>query len=208
MHTLADVAASRTSTAPVEFTRAVEALRRVRLRPEVTLSEVPAPQRLAPYSLALSGEVVVADADLASGRLVLLHDPAGQEAWEGTSRFVAFVQAAVDPSIGADPLLPAVGWSWLTDALATSGATYAALGGTVTRMTSERFGSLAGQLEQAEVELRASWSPIGTEIGNHLTAFAELMCAAAGLPPPVSGVVAIPPGRRLNARRPRATSRP
>lgn len=191
----------------MEFTRAVDSLRRVRLRPEVRLSEVPAPGRLAPYSLALSGEVVLRDAELARGRLVLLYDPAGQDAWEGPSRLVAFVQAGVDASIGADPLLPAVGWSWLTDALASASASYTALGGTVTRMTSERFGTLAGQLDQAEVELRASWSPVGTELASHLTAFGELMCAAAGLPPAAAGVVAIPPGRRLNSRRPRATSK-
>ena len=51
---------------------------RVRLRPEVRLTEVPAPQRIAPYAVALTADVVDprdTDDDLASGRFVLLHDP-------------------------------------------------------------------------------------------------------------------------------------
>lgn len=199
--------APRTPATPAEFTRAVDALRAVALRPEVRLSEVPAPGRLAPFSLALSGEVVVADAELATGRLVFLYDPDGQDTWDGCARLVAFIAAPVDAAIGADPLLPGVGWSWLLDALAGAEAVYTAIGGTVTRMSSERFGTLADAPEHAEVELRASWSPVGAEVGRHLHAFGELMCAAAGLPPAVPGVLAIPPGRRVNGRRPGAASR-
>ena len=56
--------------------------------------------------------------DVATGRLVLLHDPAGQDAWDGTLRLVTYVTAELEPELASDPLLPAVGWSWLTDALA------------------------------------------------------------------------------------------
>ena len=80
-------------------------LRDVRLRPEVILEEVPAPQRIAPHALALSADVVVDDEELATGRFVLLHDPAAPEAWEGTFRVVSFVRAALEPELGADPLL-------------------------------------------------------------------------------------------------------
>lgn len=204
------MAASTPKGAPAAFQRAVASLRATALRPEIRLSEVPAPQRLAPHSLALSAEVSVGDEDLATGRLVLLHDPAGQEAWEGPTRLVAFVQAAVDTEIGTDPLLPAVGWAWLTEALSAAGADYTAAGGTVTRVNSEKFGTLAGQPEVAEVELRASWSPLGEDLSTHLRAFGEMLCAAAGLPPTVSGVVPIPasrPGRRISGRRPGAATR-
>lgn len=202
--------ASRSPGPPEGFTRAVASLRAGRLPAEVQLAEVAAPQRLAPFSVALSAEVSTGSESLATGRLVLLYDPAGQEAWEGRMRLVAFAQAAVDPAIGADPLLPAVGWSWLTDALGGSGAAYTAAGGTVTRVNSERFGTLAGQPELAEIELRASWSPVGEELASHLAAFGALLCSAAGLAPSVPGVLPIPAGpgqRRVSSRRPGTTTR-
>ena len=71
--------------APPAFVRALRSLRDVQLRPEIHLEEVPGPARIAPYTAALAAEVranardVEAD-DLASGRFVVLHDPAGQEA--------------------------------------------------------------------------------------------------------------------------------
>ncbi len=52
--------------------------------------------------------------DLADGRLVLLHDPAGHDAWHGTFRLVTLVRAELEPEMAADPLLPDVCWSWLT----------------------------------------------------------------------------------------------
>jgi hypothetical protein len=168
----------------------------------VAISEIPAPSRLAPYAVALSGEVRVAGEELASGRFVVLHDPAGQEAWEGPTRIVVFVHAPLDPQMAVDPLLPAVGWSWLTEALDLTGAPHLALGGTVTRVHSEKFGTLVDQAENAEVEMRASWSPVGDDLTGHLCAFAEVLCTAAGLPPTAPGVVAIPSTRR--SRRPRA----
>ncbi|MGH3483609.1 MAG: DUF3000 family protein, partial [Nocardioidaceae bacterium] len=54
---------------PAEFLRAVEQLRAARLRPEVGLEELPAPQRIAPYALALSGDVTVDGEELATGRI-------------------------------------------------------------------------------------------------------------------------------------------
>jgi len=43
---------------PPSFIRAVEELRAVTARPEITLEEVPAPQRLAPFAKALGGRVL------------------------------------------------------------------------------------------------------------------------------------------------------
>ena len=34
----------------------------------------------------------------AFGRLILLHDPDGSEAWDGTMRLVAYIQADLDPA--------------------------------------------------------------------------------------------------------------
>lgn len=184
---------------PAGFRRAVASLSSVELRPEVVLNELPAPQRLAPFAVALSATVTRAGEELADGRLVVLHDPDGQSVWEGDMRCVAYLQAPIDVEIASDPMLPSVGWSWLLDALASAGAEHRAAGGTVTRTTSERFGALADHPPAADVEIRASWSPVGPDLGPHLVAFGELLCAAAGLPPTPPGVVVMPSTRRRRA---------
>ena len=180
---------------PAGFRRAVAGLTGAELRAEVVVSELPPPQRLAPYAVALHAAVMRAGDELAEGRLVVLHDPEGQAVWEGDTRCVAYVQAGIDFEIASDPMLPSVGWSWLLDALAGAEAEHCAAGGTVTRTTSERFGALSEHPHAADVEIRASWTPVG-ELRPHLVAFSELLCSAAGLPPTPPGVVPIPAGRR------------
>jgi hypothetical protein len=62
--------------------------------------------------------------DVTTGKLILLHDPAGHEAWEGDTRLVCYVQAEVEDDLAGDPLLPQVTWGWLVDALDTHTAGY------------------------------------------------------------------------------------
>jgi hypothetical protein len=164
--------------------QAVESLTATSVRPEVRIQPLRPPQRLAPWSYALSADIVSpAGLDLATGRLVLLHDPDGHEAWDGVLRLVAFASAELDEQMGVDVLLPAVGWSWLTDALDERHAAYRAAGGTVTQTTSTRFGDLAGPNTTVGLELRASWTADEPNLSAHLLAFADLLCTAAGLPP-------------------------
>ncbi|MGH3343845.1 MAG: DUF3000 domain-containing protein [Carbonactinosporaceae bacterium] len=174
-----------------EFQGVFAGLRAARLRREVIVEEVPAPARLAPYSAALSAEVVVGGQELASGRLVLLHNPAAPEAWCGTYRLVTFVRAELEPEMMSDPLLPSVGWTWLTDALGSRDARHVATSGTVTRAASESFGTLADRPATTEIEVRASWTPTDADLRAHLEAWVDLLCTAAGLPPLPPGVVAI-----------------
>ncbi|TNC27849.1 DUF3000 domain-containing protein [Amycolatopsis alkalitolerans] len=169
--------------APELFREAVAALRALRARPEMTLETVRAPQRLAPWAHALSCETTGPADVLATGRLVLLHDPEGQETWQGTLRLVVYVRAELDRELATDPFLPAVGWSWLTDALDHSGAPYTALGGTVTETSSARFGEIAGPARSDDLELRASWTPLDGRLEPHGEAFLQLMSSVAGLPP-------------------------
>jgi hypothetical protein len=173
---------------PAAFSEAVEGLRDVRLRSEVVLTEVPAPQRIAPHSLALTADVVLDDAELATGRFVLLHDPGGQESWEGTFRVVTFVRAELEPEMGSDPMLGQVGWTWLAECLEGADAVAVARGGTVTRVLSESYGALADRPASVEVEVRASWSPVGNDLRPHLHGWADLLCTVAGLPPLPPGV--------------------
>jgi hypothetical protein len=177
-----------------------------RLRPEVFCEEMPAPQRIAPYASALSADVTVDGEDVGTGRLVLLHDPAGNEAWDGTFRCVAYVRADIDPEMANDPLLGEVGWTWLLEALSAHGADYAAPSGTVTKVSSESFGTMAGDPPSAQLEVRASWTPAGTSPGQspdlcvHVEAWGELLCTAAGLPPVPDGVSAMPSRRGQRGR--------
>lgn len=175
--------------APVVFRKAVDSLSAVQPRPEVRFTPIPAPQRLAPWTYAWGLELPGDGHASATGRLVLLHEPDGQDSWGGTLRLVGFVRADLDVEFVGDPLLPAVGWSWLTDALQCHDAQYTALGGTVTQTTSARFGAIAGPERADEVELRASWTPVGEDLTAHAEAFCELIAAAVGLPP--VGVVAL-----------------
>ncbi|GAE70976.1 uncharacterized protein Q1 colocalized with Q [Cutibacterium acnes JCM 18916] len=74
---------------------------------KLEVHEIPAPTRISPFSVAIEGSVAIREDELGSGRLILLHDPSGSEAWQGTSRFVAMIRADVDPSMASDPLVAA-----------------------------------------------------------------------------------------------------
>jgi hypothetical protein len=186
--------------APEEFRRALAALRSVTPRSEVVLEETPAPQRLAPYAVAMTADLVVGDDELATGRLVLLHDPAGHEAWQGTFRVVTYVRADLEPEMAVDPVLPGVGWAWLMEALSGHGAAYAAASGTVTRVSSESFGGMATEPGSAQIEIRASWTPMDEEYGAHLLAWCDVLCTTAGLPPVPAGVTPLPTRRAARRR--------
>ncbi|MFN2563172.1 MAG: DUF3000 domain-containing protein [Jatrophihabitans sp.] len=175
---------------PEIFRLAVESLTNTAVRSEVRVEPLRPPQRLAPYSYAVSAEIIDGEGkDLATGRLVLLHDPDGHEAWDGVLRLVAYASAELDDEMGVDPMLPAVGWSWLTDSLDERAAAYRAAGGTVTQTTSTRFGDLHGPRTAVSIELRASWTVDTADLSPHLLAFVDLLCTAAGLPP--EGVTAL-----------------
>lgn len=185
--------------APEEFVRALAGLRSVTPRAEVVLEETPAPQRLAPHAVALSADVAAPgdpDTELGTGRLVLLHDPAGHEAWDGTFRVVTYVRAELDHDMAGDPLLSGVGWAWLTEALDNHRARFTAASGTVTRVSSESFGAISGEPATAQIEIRASWTPHDDAFGAHLLAWCDLLCTTAGLPPVAPGVVTLPVRRR------------
>jgi hypothetical protein len=184
---------------PVRFAQALDSLRLSRLRPEVHLTEVPGPTRIAPWSAALSAEVLVAEQEVATGRFVVLHDPSGQDAWQGDFRVVALVRATLEPEMAGDPLLGDVAWSWVTETFALAGVEMRALGGTVTRVLSQSYGALAGTPEAVDLEVRASWTPTDTDLGAHLGLWADFMGTAGGLTPLPEGVTALSP-RRAAAR--------
>ncbi len=188
------------SPVPREFSEAVAQLRAARLRPEVHSEDMPAPQRIAPYAAALSADVTLDGVDVGTGRIVLLHDPAGNDTWGGTFRCVAYARAELTSDVAEDPLLAAVAWTWLVEALEAAGAPFTAPSGTVTKVTSESFGSMVDEASTAQLEVRASWTPVG-DIGPHVEAWGELLCMAVGLEPVPEGVATLA-ARRASPRRP------
>lgn len=221
---------------PPVFRHAVAGLCAVRPRPEVELSPTPPPRRLAPFSYALEAAVTANpastastvdddDEELAEGRLILLHDPAGHDSWRGTFRLVTLVHADLEPEMAADPLLPEVCWSWLTGALEARGVSYRQPSGTVTRASSHYFGGIGEREPSTRMEIRASWTPAERppaepgqmerrrpdlggdacdgpagvpDTAGHLAAWCDLLCQIAGLPPAgaaEAGVVSLPQRR-------------
>jgi hypothetical protein len=186
------------------FEEMIELLRTFTPRDEIILEEVPAPQKLAAYSFAFTadisnGQIGDAEDEVASGRFVILHEPGGQDTWEGEFRCVSFMRADVESEMQEDPLLPEVGWNWLLDSLNATGADYNAPSGTVTRVSSASFGKLSPRNDDSEIEIRASWSPVinaPEDIFAHVQAWCNLMTEVAGLPPIPDGVASISAARR------------
>lgn len=177
---------------PDDFEAALASLRSAVLRPELNLEEIPAPTRLAPYAVALSADAVTVDGEEATGRFILLHDPAGQELWQGRFRIVTYLRARMDAQMAADPLMGQVAWTWLVDALKEHHAEHHHAGGTATRVLSENFGAMARTEPSNDVEVRASWTPDGPRLRVHLQAWASMLASFAGMPPEADGVTPMP----------------
>lgn len=176
------------------------------LRPEVTWKEIPAPGRMAPHAWATSGEVELHDEELASGRLVVLFDPEGDATWDGRYRFVALVQAQLEPEFAVEAMLGDVAWSWVTESLELTSAAAHELGCTATRVVSQSYGALAGRPSTVDVEMRVSWTPDEPaseegpiDLGPHLAAWSCMLAAAGGLPPAPPPVAPIAPSHRARS---------
>lgn len=181
------------------FARLLDQLRTFTPRQEIVLEEVPAPQKLASFSFAFSadisnGKLGDEEDELASGRFVLLHEPGGQETWEGEFRCVTFVRAGVDTAMQQDPSLPEFGWSWFLTALENAGCAIAAPSGTVTRVSSASFGKLSPRNDESEIEIRASWTPVissPADLIKHISGWCTLVAEVSGLEDVPEGVSAI-----------------
>ena len=188
-----------TSLTPEAFSRALSELSNMRWRKGFEADEIGSPQRIAPYSVAIAGELGMDDDDpLATGRLILLHDPAGNESWDGTFRLVSYVRAEVELEIVTDSMLPEVAWSWFTEALEMHGCVAHALAGTVTASYGRGFGEMT-DADRAEVEIRSSWTPLLDDTHSltaHLAAWQDLMGQVGGEPPLPAGIASLPVGRR------------
>lgn len=185
---------ARIAQQPPAFSDAAQQIRGAQLRSELLTKEIPAPERIAPHSVALAAGVIrgprpegdaaseALDSPYGAGRLILMHDPDSVEEWGSPFRIVCFAQAPLELEIGVDPFISDVAWSWLVDALDGRGAEYTYLSGTATKTLSSGFGTLEARGDSAQIELRASWTPLGGDFATHAEAWSELLCLLAGLP--------------------------
>jgi len=172
------------------FEDAVTRLKSATFRRELQVREIPAPERIAPRSYALAAGVIrgsthptdTSDSPYGAGRLVLMHDPGSADEWGADFRIVCFAQAPLEMEIGIDPFIADVTWSWLMDALDARGARHTYASGTATKTLSTGFGTLESQGDAAQIEVRASWTPLGDDFAAHAEAWRELLCLLAGLP--------------------------
>lgn len=192
---------SQETDTPEYFEEAVRSMSEAKVRSGISIADIRPPRNLAPLSHAIGLEVIRDDEDDqampseysqptpdaagdAFGRLILLHDPEGEEAWRGKKmRLVAYIQADMDASVASDPLLPDVAWDWLTEELDAPGCDYIDLGGTVTSTASVRYGEIGGPPRAFQLEMRASWTATGSDLSAHVKAFAQVLSNVAGLPP-------------------------
>jgi hypothetical protein len=168
------------------FQAEIDDLRATTFPNDITIVETPAPKRLAPYGISLTADLEDdehpdADEAMATGRLVLLHDPSAPEEWGGPTRAVLFMRALVEPEVADDPLLPEVAWSWLEEALERHDADAREASGTVTRTSSMTFGGISEVEAPGAVEIRASWTPEGSLVAQ-VRAWLDLMRVTVGQP--------------------------
>lgn len=180
--------------APADFLVALESLKGHAFRRELHVTQIPPPKKIAPWAVALQTEVNTAsdlDPDFyrGSAKFVVLFDPAGQPAWDGTFRIVTYFSAPVDEEMSADPLLGEVAWAWLGESLAEENAPFSNLTGTVTRNYNETFDGSALTAMRTDVEIRASWTPKHPDLSTHLQAWARSAATICGLGP--DGVASI-----------------
>lgn len=161
------------------------------IRSEIAIDDVPAPVRLAKHGLAMNGEILDGDNELAHGRFVLLHEPGGQDTWHGDTRVVVFVKAVLESDLAVDPLLLDVGWDWLAESMASRAVEPIALSGTVSRTGSRGFGDLADGTIEGAIEIRASWTIAAEHAAGALLSWCDLLATSGGLVPLPDGVRAL-----------------
>lgn len=169
---------------PSEFMEALESLRMTPRLSGIVLQEVPAPSRLAPFSIAIRAqtETDVDEAPSASGTLVILFDPSQREIWGGNFRLVGHLRAQIDDEMSDDPLLGEFLWSTLLERLHQETRSFSNVLGTVTRELSQTFGGLTLRGATLNVELRCSWSTDDTQMDQHLLGWSKYVLETAGFP--------------------------
>ncbi|MDY5132166.1 DUF3000 domain-containing protein [Actinotignum urinale] len=174
--------------APADFLEAIETLRGHTFRRDVRVAQIPPPENIAPWAVALQAETDVPSIDShlpyrAGSRFIVLYDPENIHMWGSPLRIVCHIGAPMDTTMASEELITQVAWSWLNEALDGRGARHMNLVGTVTRTQNSTFGGIDLRTSATELELRASWTPHGTDLSSHVLAWIDALSLVAGLAP-------------------------
>ncbi|MFT4186521.1 MAG: DUF3000 family protein [Micrococcaceae bacterium] len=208
---------------PQDFQEALDSMRGARYRHDLKVKEISAPTDIAPYAVALEASVykevepqsfkprlhVVTENSgydnaleqndaLVVGRFILLYHPEYQEAWDGHFRITVYVRGHLDDSYTDNLLVTKSLWAKFNDAMIKREIKHRALGGTVTKISTESFGSISNQLPSLSAELRASWTAVNAEIRSHLEVWSEFITSFVGEPAFTKGVIPIPIQRNFS----------
>lgn len=158
-------------------------------RDEIQITQIPAPKGIAPEALAISAEIShEISSDHGVSRLVLCRDPDEPQGWNSPYRIIGYAKSAVDLHMAKDEFMAQLPWEWLKDTLASAGAQFGFEAGTTTTIVSTGHGSLVSQPQHAELEIRASWAPLDTNLAAHVEGWLELLALISGLPPSKGGL--------------------
>jgi len=169
--------------APAQFAAAALSLGQPVLRSELNTSQIPAPEKIAPWALAFAAQAPnPADTPMnrGVGRIVFLYDPEQFDTWGSNMRVIAYGKSPLESDLGIEEDVAHFWWEELVRALKNHNSKYSHEAGTVTKMTSTGMGSLSNDPSTSEVEIRASWSPQEDELGPHLAAWQDLIAGMAG----------------------------
>lgn len=159
-------------------------------RDEIALIQIPSPKGIAPEAVAIAAEVNHETAsDHGVSRLVFCRDPESPEGWNSEYRIIGYAKSPIEVEMAKDDFTAAMPWEWLKDSLTAAGAAFAHEAGTTTTVISTGHGSLIGQPQHGELEIRASWAPTDFDLAAHLAGWIELLALISGLPPKESKVV-------------------
>ena len=190
---------------PPAFTAAVEQVGRAVLRPEVVVDTMPAPQRIAPFAHAVSGDVITpGTARPGPATATTRSAPGGSSCCTtrpATTPGAARSAASRSPAPTSSPRWPptrpcppSAGAGSPTPSTPTAASTSprAAASPSCTPKDSARWPPTAPTP-------RSRSAPPGRrrrDMGAHISAWSDLLCAIAGLPPLAPGVIPLQQRRR------------
>lgn len=174
------------------FAGMLASLAAIATRSEITLTQIPAPQGIAPEAIAIAADI---NHEIASdhgvSRLVFCRDPQQPEGWNSEFRIIGYAKSPIEIEMAKDDYTSAMPWEWLKDSLKAAGASFTGEAGTTTAVVSTGHGAIVSQPQHAELEIRASWTPTSFDLRPHLVGWLELLALISGLPPADSNVVRI-----------------
>lgn len=168
---------------PAEFKLAIQDLAAAYTRTELATHQIASPNGIAPAAIAFAAEVpdtTETASNRGVGRIVFLHDPSQLETWGSRMRVIAYVKSPLEAEMELEEDSANYYWDILKRSLSKHGAVSTHDAGTITKMSSTGMGALATERRKTEIEIRASWSPLGTTLAPHFAAWQDLVAAMAG----------------------------